>query len=74
MKTKPIPKKLIASRLLKLKIALLSEHAQMLYDHVDAHYMRTRAKEEIMTGGNLDTVIMLLALADIKNESQNSKK
>lgn len=71
MKTS-IPKKLLQSKLVRLKLKCLSEHGEMLYAHCDASYMRERAKEEIMRGGDLNLACALILLAEVKDGSKNS--
>lgn len=71
MKTKSIPRKMISTRLLKLKAMLLSEHSTMMFNHVDAGYMRQRAKEEVLSNGNLELAAALILLADIKDTCES---
>lgn len=71
-----VPRKILASKLLKLKMSFMTEHANLMYAHVEPSYMRMRAKEEILKGGDLSLAQNLLLMADVKEEhgSQNSKK
>jgi hypothetical protein len=71
-----LPRKILASKLLKLKMACMTDHANLMYPHMDAAYMRQRAKEEIISNGDLAMAQRLLIMADVKDEheSKNSKK
>lgn len=74
-----LPKKILSSKLLHLKMKCLSEHGTMMYNHMTTDYMVARAKEEILAGGDYNMACALILLASVKNEqeiqrgSKNSK-
>ena len=71
MKIKGISKKTLAAKLIGIKMKILSEHGVMMYAHLDTAYLRERAREEILTHGDLDLAVMLIVMASVKSEPKN---
>ena len=71
-----VNKKALGAKLVHIKMKMLSEHGKMMYEHLDAPYLRTRAKEEILSGGDLQMAVMLILMAELKDENgpKNSSK
>jgi hypothetical protein len=74
MKNKNVPRKLLSSKMLHLKMKCVSEHGTMMYNHMNSDFMRARAKEEILMNGDVLLACSLMLLAEIKDESTKPKE